>query len=120
MKEKRKAKRISLDVKLISRNSGNCVDSQMINMSTEGAFVATSHLLAVDDEFVLHMQLPGDVEIMIINARIAWTKDMSGASPAGMGIQFTNMLPEHKKKLDAFIEKNPDAQSSQGQLKVYI
>lgn len=120
MKDKRKAERISSNLKLISRKSGNSVDSHILNMSTEGAFIATSHLLSVDAEFALHMQLPGDSEIMTINARVVWTKAVSSASPAGMGIEFAEMLPEHQRKVAAFIAQNKQLQIGQEPVRVYV
>jgi len=116
----RKATRISTNLKLISRNSGNYIDSHIINMSTTGAFIKTSHLLPVDAEFALNLQLPGDPEIMIIDGRIVWTKSVSSASPAGMGIQFTDILPEHQKKLASFVERRSSAQESDEPVKLYL
>ena len=119
-KDARKATRISTNLKLISRNSGNYIDSHIINMSTTGAFIKTSHLLPVDAEFALNLQLPGDPEIMAIPGRVVWTKSVSNASPAGMGIQFTNIQPHHEKKLAAFIERNSHPNSSTELVKLYL
>jgi uncharacterized protein (TIGR02266 family) len=118
--DSRKAARISTNLKLISRNSGNSVDSFIMNMSTGGAFIKTSHLLPVDAEFSLNLQLPGDTEIMTIPGRVVWTKSVSSASPAGMGIQFTNVSPHHHKKLADFVEKHSSPQTGQEPVKLYM
>jgi Tfp pilus assembly protein PilZ len=89
-------------------------------MSTTGAFIKTSHLLPVDAEFALNLQLPGDPEIMAIPGRVVWTKSVSSASPAGMGIQFTNILPHYQKKIAAFIEQNSHQHISTEAVKLYF
>ncbi len=119
-KDARKSTRISTNLKLISRNSGNCIDSHLMNMSSGGAFIQTSHLLPIDAEFSLNLQLPGDPEIMAIDGRVVWTKSVSNSSPAGMGIQFTNIQPHHEKKLAAFVEQNRNPDSSAEPVKLYL
>lgn len=74
-------------------------------MSNTGAFIATNHPLSVDTALSIHFQLPGDPEILAINARVVWTKALSNANSAGMGIEYIDLLPEDQKKLTNFIEK---------------
>lgn len=120
MKDFRKATRISTNLMLISRTTGNWVDSHIMNMSCSGVFIKTNHLLPIDAEFALDLQLPDDPEIMTIDGRVVWTKSVSSASPAGMGIQFTNILPHHQKKIAAFIEQNSHPQNSNEPVKLYL
>jgi uncharacterized protein (TIGR02266 family) len=120
MDDLRKTARISTNLKLISRKSGSCIDSYIMNMSSGGAFIQTSRLLPVDSEFALNLQLPGDPEIIPIDGRVVWTKSVSNASPAGMGIQFTNIQPHHEMKLAAFVEQNRNPDSSQEPVKLYL
>ena len=119
MKNFRKTARISTDLKLVSRNSGNSIDTRM-NLSSGGVFIETPHLLPVDAEFMIHFQLPDDPEIMAINARVVWTKSVVNASPAGMGIQFINILPDHEMKIFAFVDKIIKENSSTTAVKLYV
>ena len=120
MKDARRQARISTNLTLISGDSGNCIDSCLMNMSSGGVFIKTNHLLPVDAEFTLKLQLPDDPEIMAIDGRVVWTKSVSNASPAGMGIQFTNMLPNHEKKIAAFVEQNIKQQNTNVPVNLYL
>ena len=118
--DKRRARRIHTNLKFISCSSGLNADSRITNMSSSGAFIASSHHLPVDAEVALHLQLPGDHEIMAIDARVVWAKNHSKAASAGMGIEFTNIAPAHRNKLAAFIEQSLRPDSSQKQATVYV
>jgi Tfp pilus assembly protein PilZ len=111
MYEKRQAPRIETDLRFISCSSGICTDSRITNMSVSGAFIETSKPLPIDAELDLHLQLPGDSEIMSIDACVVWTKSVCCADSAGMGIQFKKILPKHQLELAAFIEQNREADS---------
>jgi Tfp pilus assembly protein PilZ len=119
MYEKRQAPRIETDLRFISCSSGICTDSRITNMSVSGAFIETSKPLPIDVELDLHLQLPGDSEIMSIDACVVWTKSVCCAASAGMGIQFKKILPKHQQKLAAFIEQNREADSLE-QAIVYV
>ena len=119
MYENRQAPRIETDLRFISCSSGICTDSRITNMSVSGAFIETSSPLPIDAELDLHLQLPGDSEIMSIDACVVWNKSICCAASAGMGIQFKKILPKHQQKLAAFIEKNLEA-GNPGQAIVYI
>jgi c-di-GMP-binding flagellar brake protein YcgR len=88
-------------------------------MSATGAFIETGTPLPIDAELDLHLQLPGDSEIISIDACVVWTKALCCAASAGMGIQFTKILPKHQEKLAAFIEQNREADSLE-QAIVYV
>jgi Tfp pilus assembly protein PilZ len=78
-------------------------------MSSTGVFIENNDPLPINAELDLNLQLPDNPEIMSANARVVWIKSPdskdSNAS-AGMGMQFTNILPEQQKKLNGFIEHN--------------
>jgi len=111
MNDLREKARISTKLKLQLRDSGHGMDAYVMNMSTGGAFIKTNQLLPVDAEFAFSLQLPGDPEIMYIDGRVVWTKFVCNSSPAGMGIQFINILPDHQKKISAFVEQNSNHQT---------
>jgi uncharacterized protein (TIGR02266 family) len=120
MKDKRQAPRIDTNLKFISCSSGLSTDSRITNMSDTGAFIETSLPLPDGTELDLHLQLPDDDEIMSIDARVVWIKSNSCSASAGMGIQFTNILPKHQKKLAAFIEQNYQPSNGREQATVYV
>jgi uncharacterized protein (TIGR02266 family) len=120
MQEKRLAPRIETDLRFISCSSGISTDSRIADMSTTGAFIETSEPLPIDAELDLHLQLPGDSDIMSIDARVVWVKTIANAISAGMGIQFTNILPKHQEKLAAFIEQNCEPNGSNELATVYV
>jgi uncharacterized protein (TIGR02266 family) len=106
MNDLRGKARISTNLKLQMSNSGHSMDACVVNMSIGGAFIKTNHLLPIDAEFSFSLQLPDDPEIMTIDGRVVWTKSVCNSSPAGMGVQFINILPDHQKKISAFVEQN--------------
>jgi len=120
MIEKRRAPRIETDLRFISCSSGISTDAHITNMSATGAFIETSEPLPIDAKLDLHLQLPDDSEIMSIDARIVWAKSVCCAASTGMGIQFTNILPKHQKKLAAFIEQNCQKNSCRELATVYV
>ena len=97
MCERRQAPRIETDLRFISCSFGISTDSRIVNMSATGTFIETSTPLPIDAELDLHLQLPGDSEIMSIDACVVWTKSLCCAASAGMGIHFTKILPKHRE-----------------------
>jgi uncharacterized protein (TIGR02266 family) len=106
MKDARKTARVSIDLKLLTCDSKNGADVHVVNMSTCGMFIKTNRPLPIDAVFAFTLQLPDDSEIMTIDGRVVWTKSVSNASPAGMGIEFVNILPVHQKKLAAYVQQH--------------
>ena len=120
MKEKRQKKRVETALEIMTSHGSIIPGSRISNISITGAFIATSNPLPVDDTFTIQLQLPGVAAIMTIAVRVVWTKIHSNATPAGMGIEFTNILPEHQKRLAAFIEQQSQQNSSQDQPAVSV
>ncbi len=111
MEERRQKTRIETAITIMSSHPGVNTNSRISNLSINGAFILTSKPLPVDTTFTIQLQLPGVAAIMTIDVQVVWTKSVSDAAKAGMGIEFTNILPEHQKKLTAFIEQNRQSQS---------
>lgn len=118
MKEKRQTKRVETALEIMTSHGSIIPGSRISNISITGAFIVTSNPLPVDDTFTIQLQLPGVAAIMTIAVRVVWTKTHSNATHTGMGIEFTNILPEHQKKLAAFIEQNSQQNSGQDQATV--
>ena len=120
MEERRQTKRVETALEIMTSHGSIIPGSRISNISITGAFIVTSNPLPVDDTFTIQLQLPGVAAIMTIAVRVVWTKIHSNATPAGMGIEFTNILPEHQKKLAAFIEHKSQHNSSQNQATVQV
>jgi len=106
MEDRRQAKRIQTDLRILATNPGLNSHPRITNLSATGAFIATGQPLPNDSSFAFDMQLPDDSEKMTINARVVWTKAVSKATSAGMGVMFTDILDRHQQKLADFVERN--------------
>ena len=114
MDEDRRGKtRVATTLEIMSSHGGIVSSSRISNISINGAFILTSNPLPVDSIFTIQLQIPSVAAIMTIDAKVVWTKSVSDAAKAGMGIQFTNILPEHQEKLAAFIEQNSQQDDNQ-------
>jgi uncharacterized protein (TIGR02266 family) len=92
-------------LEIITSHAGFISSSRVSNLSAKGAFIQTSSPLDVDETFTLQIQLPGVDAIMTIDARVVWTKTVSDAAKAGMGVEFIDIRPDHQEKLAAFVEQ---------------
>jgi len=110
MEDRRQKNRVATAITIMSSHPGVNTNSRISNLSINGAFILSSKPLPVDTTFTIQLQLPGVAAIMTIDVRVVWTKSVADAAKAGMGIEFTNILPEHQEKLAAFIEKNSQPQ----------
>lgn len=120
MQEKRAKPRVPTALEIMTSHGGTYSASRISNISTTGAFIVTSNPLPADDTFTIQLQLPNVPAIMTIDVRVVWTKTHNNSTRAGMGIEFTNILPEHQKKLAAFIEQSRQQNSSQNQSTVQV
>lgn len=109
MDERRQKNRIKVSLPVLAASPAVSPDARIINMSFGGAFIATERPLPADSSLAIDIQLPGDPERMTVNARVVWTKTVSNATSAGMGIEFTDILERHYNKLADFIEQTLSA-----------
>jgi len=112
MDERRHKTRVATTLEIMTSYGSTFCSSRIANISITGAFILTSHPQPVDETFTMQLQLPGVAAIMTIDARVVWTKTSSDAAKAGMGIEFTNIRPDHQEKLAAFIEQNSQQNGS--------
>lgn len=104
--ERRAHPRVATNIEIVFREAGSLIKSYMLNVSNGGIFIKTDHPLALDTMVGLCIQLPGEKEKMNMEGRVVWANPKAKAFPAGMGIQFVNLSPEHKDKIKAFVEAN--------------
>ena len=105
MEERRQTcPRIATTIKIAFQNSGAPVSSYILNLSSNGIFIKTDTPAPVDSKLSLRFHLPGDLEPVTIEGRVVWIKQTANAFPSGMGIQFTEMSPVHRERIQAFVE----------------
>jgi len=81
--------------------------AQTFNISEGGAFIHTSNPLELEEEFHLKLYIPDDQEPINIVCKVIWTNKYGKGNkklPQGMGIKFLRLNPEHRKKIEEFIE----------------
>ncbi len=115
MEERRQKGRIQTSLRILDANPDLSPLSCITNLSGTGAFISTDEPHPVDTSIAFDIKLPGDPERMTINARVVWTKSVSNATSAGMGIEFTDILDRHHNKLAEFIEQSIRAEGAPGQ-----
>ena len=106
MEEHRTTPRVATNIEIVFREAGSFIKSYMLNVNNGGIFVKSDHPLPLDSVLALRIQLPHDKEKINLEGRVVWTNLKAKSFPAGMGIQFINISPEHKKKISAFAETN--------------
>ena len=102
----RESPRIATNIEIKFREKGSFVRSYMLNVNNGGLFLKTEKPLSIDAEVTMRIQLPDDPETMTVEGRVVWTNKKSKVFPLGMGIQFTQITPEHKDKIKAFVDAN--------------
>ena len=105
MEEKRQKGRARINLTIIASTPSISQGASITNISKNGAFISSLQTLPVDSAIAIDIQLPGDTETITINALVIWTEPVSFATSGGMGIEFTNILPEHQEKLSAFLRR---------------
>ena len=104
MFQKRGASRIKTSVAVAFSSAGDLLCGNIMNISCKGVFIETETVLPVDTELALRISFPHDLEIMDIAGRVAWAKQASDKSPAGVGIEFVGISFENKRKINSFVE----------------
>ena len=105
MEEKRLAcPRIETHIKIAFQDSGVPVSSYFLNLSSGGIFIKTDNPAPVDSVLSLLLHVPGDHEPLNIQGRVVWIKKNANSFPSGMGIQFIDIAPQHKERIQAFVE----------------
>jgi uncharacterized protein (TIGR02266 family) len=102
----RESPRVTTNIEIKFRENGSFLRSYMLNVTNGGLFLKTEKPLCIDAEVTMQIQLPDDNENMTVEGRVVWTNIKSKTFPAGMGIQFTKIMPEHQEKIKAFVDAN--------------
>jgi type IV pilus assembly protein PilZ len=101
--ERRTGLRIDTKIEVMFRDLGDFAYTYMLNVSNGGLFLKTDSPLPLETGIEMRLKLPDDQEVMEIQGRVVWSNPITNILPAGMGIQFIHMLPEHQQKIQRFV-----------------
>lgn len=106
MEEKRRFPRVPISVQVKAKHGGlSVVSGRSYDISWGGMGLLSPEELPKGEVMDLEMDLPGSP----VNARgqVAWTKEVETEEGKcfQIGIQFTEVEPEHKARLDAFFDQ---------------
>jgi type IV pilus assembly protein PilZ len=76
------------------------------NLSKGGLFVASETPLPVASEMEIALDLPGQGGGIAARGRVIWNATPDGRAPGatpGMGVEFLEMAPAHRERLDAYL-----------------
>jgi uncharacterized protein (TIGR02266 family) len=102
--ERRAYKRIELAVDIDFIGQDNFYTGFTEDISEGGLFVATYELKPLGTEFDLVFSLPDGYEVKA-RAVVRWLRDphnITEDSHPGMGLQFTEVSPEHRRAIESF------------------
>jgi uncharacterized protein (TIGR02266 family) len=104
MVDRRRTPRIKASMPIALNYNDHVSCCKSIDISYDGMFILTDAALPPDAEVVLRFRLPDDSELLNIESRVVWTKQVSNLAPAGMGIEFIRMSYDHRRKITAFVQ----------------
>jgi uncharacterized protein (TIGR02266 family) len=82
--------------------------SRVTNLSRGGLFIESRHPLPIQSEIDLTFTLPEFQITICAKGRVVWNYDMRKGTHrliTGSGIRFTDISPEHRMILEAYLEK---------------
>jgi uncharacterized protein (TIGR02266 family) len=82
--------------------------SRVTNLSRGGLFIESRHPLPIQSEIDLTFTLPEFQITISAKGRVVWNFDMKKGTHrliTGSGIRFTEITPEHRMILEAYLEK---------------
>ncbi len=104
--EKRKNVRVPVSLAARILLGNHEYEGKILNLSTEGIFVKSSHLLDAGDLVQLSFLVPGDVTPIQVKARVMWGGSMEGpvSRTYAMGIHFESLTAGQQDSLSAYIQ----------------
>jgi len=104
MSDKRKSERIKKGVKSEVISEEHVSFSSAVDLSKGGIFISTPEPLGNGSEVNMTIHIPGHGELEV-KGIVKWVRsEETDTEKAGMGIEFTNVNSDLKKKLEDFIE----------------
>ncbi len=75
------------------------------NINEGGIFVETDAPAELETVVQLHFGVPGEKEPIQVAGRVAWISDGKGKSPSGMGIEFQELGPEARERINVLVRR---------------
>jgi CheY-like chemotaxis protein len=97
--QRRTSPRVSLGIPIAYRCGNTIATATMVNISSGGLAIRTTHVLDRGTPIKARFHLPGTSHDIEASAVIEWTEDNSA-----MGASFTQMSAENQGLIDAFVE----------------
>ena len=102
----RRDDRLQHEILVAYRTVAGFMTDWAVNISKGGLFVNTRSPLEVGSEVKLILSLPDGNSSFDLIGRVSWVTPTSAGGPApGMGIEFLDVNPEKRARLEAFVEK---------------
>jgi hypothetical protein len=107
-----KDKRTGIRIPLLSERvsffaDGLRTESDVGDITPDGAFLKTDRILKPKTPVTLNVQLPGDLGLLSLDGevvRVNWTVNRKkNKDTLGMGVRFDNLNPGTRKILDAYV-----------------
>lgn len=84
------------------------LSGKILNLSGEGLFIYTKHILPITSQISMQLKLDEDLKPIDLPGRIIWLadKELQPHCCPGMGVEFMHIDSENQKKIIDFIDKN--------------
>jgi uncharacterized protein (TIGR02266 family) len=103
---RRNATRIVYEVAVSFRSDSNFYTGFTQDLSTGGLFIATYDVLPIGTPVEFELTVGPQVVKVPVRGVVRWTRDDdSGGAPVGMGVQFVDLHPKLRDRIEAFIER---------------
>lgn len=112
MQDKRDSFRLTIDIPIKIRQNGSTANGQTRNLSCGGIFIQAPLQLKDNKPCDVVLHLPDGRPPMVIKTQVMWKEpDLEAAEAAeeqdsGAGLQFQNLAPEEKARIQEFIRRN--------------
>lgn len=106
-RNRRQALRVHASLSAEFKSADDLKKAFIRNISGGGLYIETDHLLPVNTDLSLRLQLPPNQEMMEIPVTVVWTQTKTSRDlPKGMGLRFNELTPAQKEKIQTLIEEN--------------
>ena len=77
--------------------------AQMANFSEGGIFLKTLAPVQQGARAAIRFQIDPQSDEIAAEAVVVWRRDVPNGAPAGMGLEFVDLHPEHRERLRTYI-----------------
>lgn len=98
-------------IKVTRQNAGMFTDHPLINLKTNGFFLADERVLPLGTQVALTLNFEEPVHTIIARGKVTWEDAGRGHSPHGFGITFQDLSPADRDYLRDFVQRLQAAKS---------